>query len=750
MSASSSTALERLAIPDGLTPGSALCPASPQAKQQTRGLTRSTKPRISSSRQRLAHQCALVDRDIDRLGEMAVFGDDVADFEGNLGGPATCKSCERLPVRPPPPFSEEPSQSTPHSKGTSDHSDFAGSHTQEHYAPFLEKDIADEITVTVENFLLWIMGGKRGEEEKLQAILGHPKFATQMANYLPRPARETELYHPFVTLANCISSIPMASENRSKAGPEEAPFYWRELLSFSEFKIDGAGEEGVHIQGEHGTEAEALKPDVVLQDQPTGGDRNASKDPQPDSSSYHSTSESQKSKRAGDALEPPVAAKKRRKAVEPKLQCTSYALELLLNGGLRSHNRVTFLAVLSAFGSLRKPQSELLNPTARKPLPLPINPSSQFWRRMYRDHVLELNGGWKLVLGDIIFRAHGVIGCGTVVVRATVEDCPSSHKLQGKAVVVKWSWVPTSRVREAKIVGDARVCAEKGNPDMLRHLPEIYYVEDFDSLRPEFQAELKPITELRDPGQLAKAFKEIFECYRWLHDDVKTIHRDISVGNLMFKQIGDTVYGVLNDFDLAVQLNDEPRSTSKQRTGTKPYMAIDLLVPNPPLHLYRHDLESFLYILVFLTCQIEGFPPANWKNLAMTDLSSSKTTAITNNGFPPQRAPFEGFRVWKDRIMAIAIRFGKPKLCFSLTIHRLRQPLYVLQTVPPKHVLLIIPYNFFQVVGLQTNHPYLRLTENNSRQSRVRLQALPGTLSLWDLNSEGNKFGKVAALIGIA
>ncbi|KAJ7791154.1 hypothetical protein B0H14DRAFT_2274493, partial [Mycena olivaceomarginata] len=85
---------------------------------------------------------------------------------------------------------------------------------------------------------------------------------------------------------------------------------------------------------------------------------------------------------------------------------------------------------------------------------------------------------------------------------------------------------------------------------------------------------------------------------RWLHDDVKTIHRDISIGNLMFKQIGDTVYGVLNDFDLAVQLNDEPRSTSKQRTGTKPYMAIDLLVPQPPYHLYRHDLESFLYVLV--------------------------------------------------------------------------------------------------------------------------------------------------------
>ncbi|KAF8125516.1 hypothetical protein K438DRAFT_2002097 [Mycena galopus ATCC 62051] len=665
---------------------------------------------------------------------------------------------QRTPPRATTAAAEEPSQSTPHSKGTSDHSDFASSHTQERYAPFLEEDIADEITVTVENFLLWIMGGKSGEEEKLQAILDHPKFATLMADYLPRPARETGLYHPFVTLANwCLDQMGMEhmrfcrndpqyildsngkrkpdvlnvystvfdTDGRykdrgvdvmSKAGPQEAPFYWRELLSFWEFKIDDIPEEKEKVSTSKGktTPKPKPKPDVVLQDQPPTrrSNRNASKDPLPDSGSYHSTSETQKSKRAGDALEPPVAAKKPRKAVDPKLQCASYALELLSNGGLRSHvigvlvsfhslellyydrsivikseplhftkpeNRATFLAVLSAFGSLRKPQwgyPELLNPPARKPLPLPINPTSEFWRRMYRDRVLELKGGWKLVLGDIIFRAHGVIGRGTVVVRAIVEDCPSSHNLQGKAVVVKWSWVPTSRVREAKIVGDARVCAEKGNPDMLRHLPDIYHDEDFDSLRPEcqkllrdhfprqyeervlriiVQAELKPITELQDPGQLAKAFKEIFECYRWLHNDVKTIHRDISVGNLMFNQIGDTVYGVLNDFDLAVQLNDEPRSTSKQRTGTKPYMAIDLLVPQPPYHLYRHDLESFLYVLVFLTCKIEGSPLANWKNLAMESLSNLKHVAITKSGFPPTRDHFRQFRLW---IVGLSDVFG--------------------------------------------------------------------------------------------
>ncbi|KAJ6540065.1 hypothetical protein DFH09DRAFT_1323316 [Mycena vulgaris] len=144
------------------------------------------------------------------------------------------------------------------------------------------------------------------------------------------------------------------------------------------------------------------------------------------------------------AARPPVAIKtsiaSQRLGAHPKfidgisfshrdLHCASYALELLSNGGLRSHvigvlmsfhslellyydrsivvksepfrltkpeSRATFLAVLSAFGSLRKPQwgyPELLDPPARNPLPLPVDPPSQFWGRMCRDRTLELKGG---------------------------------------------------------------------------------------------------------------------------------------------------------------------------------------------------------------------------------------------------------------------------------------------------------------------------------------------------------------------
>jgi hypothetical protein len=82
----------------------------------------------------------------------------------------------------------------------------------------------------------------------------------------------------------------------------------------------------------------------------------------------------------------------------------------------------------------------------------------------------------------------------------------------------------------------------------------------------------------------------------------KVLHRDLSENNLMFKHKEGEAKGIVNDWDMASILNDAgevPNSTAKHRTGTVPFMARDLLVPVPPAHLYRHDLESFMYILVW-------------------------------------------------------------------------------------------------------------------------------------------------------
>ena len=51
----------------------------------------------------------------------------------------------------------------------------------------------------------------------------------------------------------------------------------------------------------------------------------------------------------------------------------------------------------------------------------------------------------------------------------------------------------------------------------------------------------------------------------------------------------------------------EEQVQPRHRTGTSPFMAIDLLVLDPPpLHKYRHDLESFFYIYM---CAAATFDP---------------------------------------------------------------------------------------------------------------------------------------------
>lgn len=59
--------------------------------------------------------------------------------------------------------------------------------------------------------------------------------------------------------------------------------------------------------------------------------------------------------------------------------------------------------------------------------------------------------------------------------------------------------------------------------------------------------------------------------------------------------------GILNDFDMAMEITDGvPNSTnSHHRTGTLPFMARELLGVINPEHLYRHDLESYFYILIW-------------------------------------------------------------------------------------------------------------------------------------------------------
>jgi serine/threonine protein kinase len=86
--------------------------------------------------------------------------------------------------------------------------------------------------------------------------------------------------------------------------------------------------------------------------------------------------------------------------------------------------------------------------------------------------------------------------------------------------------------------------------------------------------------------------------HRSLFTTGKILHRDISENNII---IADS--GRLIDLDLGKEL-DSGLSGATHRTGTMQFMAIEVLRGKG--HIYRHDLESFFYVFLWM-CICYGY-----------------------------------------------------------------------------------------------------------------------------------------------
>jgi serine/threonine protein kinase len=79
----------------------------------------------------------------------------------------------------------------------------------------------------------------------------------------------------------------------------------------------------------------------------------------------------------------------------------------------------------------------------------------------------------------------------------------------------------------------------------------------------------------------------------------KILHRDISENNIIITDPGeaDGFAGMLISLKLAKELSSGS-SGARHRKGTMQFMAIEVLLGYS--HTYRHDLESFLYVLLWI------------------------------------------------------------------------------------------------------------------------------------------------------
>ncbi|KZT70705.1 hypothetical protein DAEQUDRAFT_764565 [Daedalea quercina L-15889] len=156
-----------------------------------------------------------------------------------------------------------------------------------------------------------------------------------------------------------------------------------------------------------------------------------------------------------------------------------------------------------------------------------------------------------------------------------------------------------------------------------------------------------------------RVFVDAVRTHHWVYETWKILHRNISINNIMwYAKDDDKVSGMLCDWDLDADHSNgelraahgphEPDTTSQAgetdqaaaqsqvlakaayRTGTGPFMAMDLLRPGlPPLHKYRHDLESFLYVYIYTAT---GYNPnkqsievvAQWQDESLINVGRRK------------------------------------------------------------------------------------------------------------------------------
>ncbi|OCH85098.1 hypothetical protein OBBRIDRAFT_839214 [Obba rivulosa] len=199
--------------------------------------------------------------------------------------------------------------------------------------------------------------------------------------------------------------------------------------------------------------------------------------------------------------------------------------------------------------------------------------------------------------------------------------------------------------------------------------------------------EYMPVEMLDSVEEFKEVFKGVLQGHHWAWEVAEVLHRDISINNVMFYRGAAPdwqVIGVLCDWDLAqkkclpgpdqfyevaqnatlpegerqkqaaeapedsvvtsieaaasVQTPDHEAQNSEElrrrqarhRTGTGPFMAIDLLQdPEPgtraPCHEYRHDLESFFYVIVWFTA---GFRPETHAVKAIADWYQPRLSTI--------------------------------------------------------------------------------------------------------------------------
>ncbi|RPB27293.1 hypothetical protein L211DRAFT_819181 [Terfezia boudieri ATCC MYA-4762] len=248
-------------------------------------------------------------------------------------------------------------------------------------------------------------------------------------------------------------------------------------------------------------------------------------------------------------------------------------------------------------------------------------------------------------LKKLVFLAPGIVTRGTRIWTGALSS--------GEAIAIKYSWSNTQRALEGdlyqlasekRVIGVATILCCTTYENVLTHLhaggspaadcnftqPQAYKIHMQRQNRVLSRLVLsptgRPLLDSRlSPLQVAEGLLGGLIGHASLFFQGGILHRDISPNNIIviddslpqltsvsspaaandlfawiWPRDGTPLRGCLIDLDNAIEISAQP-SGALDRTGTYPFMAIQIL-RGEEQHRYRHDLESFLYVLLWVCC----------------------------------------------------------------------------------------------------------------------------------------------------
>ncbi|KAJ5573499.1 uncharacterized protein N7459_007926 [Penicillium hispanicum] len=110
----------------------------------------------------------------------------------------------------------------------------------------------------------------------------------------------------------------------------------------------------------------------------------------------------------------------------------------------------------------------------------------------------------------------------------------------------------------------------------------------------------EPIYKASSRVALLRAFEGCIKGHKSLLSAAESLHRDISINNMMINEDSNNPSWptFLIDLDLSIKESRTEASGAKGRTGTRAFMAIGVLLGES--HSFMHDLESFFWVLFWI------------------------------------------------------------------------------------------------------------------------------------------------------